>query len=202
MLKYFLFMSRMGRQVQWGIIIGGYIGFNLLQQAANSNPQLWPWVTPILIAYVLFAVLTWLAAPLFNLMLRIDRFGRYALSRDQRVCSNWIGSCLAIGIALALTAWMKHELMYLVFGGMVAVLALPLSAVFGCAKGWPRWTLSAYVAGLMVFVGFVIVQMFTAFAASNQVQMDGSMQWLHSYVIAVVISQFVANGLRMTSVRK
>jgi tetratricopeptide (TPR) repeat protein len=144
MLRYFLFMSRMGRQVQWGIVIGGYVGVNLLQSAADSNPKLSPYVMPVVIAYCVFAVLTWLAAPLFNLMLRIDRFGRYALSRDQRLCSNWIGSCLAIGIGLAITAWAKHDLMYLIYGVMIAILAIPLSAVFNCDQGWPRWAMTAY----------------------------------------------------------
>jgi tetratricopeptide (TPR) repeat protein len=202
MLKYFLFMSRMGRQVQWGIIVGGYIAFNLLRQAADSNPQLSPWVTPILIAYGVFAVLTWLAAPLFNLMLRIDRFGRYALSRDQRVCSNWIGSCLAIAIALAITAWIKHDVSYVLYGVLIAVLAIPLSAVFGCPRGWPRWAMSAYTAGLMIFVVIVIARLFTAFAANDRAALDQGMQWMHSYMLAVVVSQFAANGLAMARVTK
>src|SRR5262249_45363590 len=80
-LRYFLWMGRLSSQVQWAIVLGGFFGYQLLAGVARRNPNLSPWLVPILVAYAVFALMTWIAAPLFNLLLRLDRYGRYALSR-------------------------------------------------------------------------------------------------------------------------
>ncbi len=84
MLAYFLWMSRLSQRARWGVVLGGYFGYQLARSLASSNPSLSPWLMPIIIAYIVFALLTWYAYPLFNLALRINKFGRYALTRDQR----------------------------------------------------------------------------------------------------------------------
>src|SRR5262249_35174190 len=76
MLKYFLWMSRFSNRAQWGIILGAYFGNRLLSALAHSNPDLAPWILPLRILYVCFALMTWMASPFFNLLLRINRFGR------------------------------------------------------------------------------------------------------------------------------
>jgi tetratricopeptide (TPR) repeat protein len=195
MLRYFLFMSRMSRQVQWGIVVGGYLAYQLLHQVSQSHPQLSPWVTPILIAYNVFAVMTWLSGPLFNLMLRIDKFGRYALSGDQRACSNWVGVCLLIVIGVAAMWFMHHDLIFLLGAALVAIMAIPISAVFRCDEGWPRWTMTGYSMILVLLLTGVFILMLGG-------QFDIGLTLLKTYVVAVVAAQFVANGLAMASVKK
>jgi tetratricopeptide (TPR) repeat protein len=48
MLRYFLFMSRMSRQVQWGIILGGYFGYQALATASRDSPGVRPYVVPVM----------------------------------------------------------------------------------------------------------------------------------------------------------
>ena len=60
---------------------------------ARNNPDWAPWIMPILMVYLVFVLLTWFAYPLFNLLLRFNKFGWYALSRDQR--RRRIGSACA-----------------------------------------------------------------------------------------------------------
>jgi len=149
MLKYFLWMSRFSPRVQWAIILGGYFGNRLLSGLAASNPGLAPWLMPLRILYVAFALMTWVADPLFNLMLRLNRFGRLALSREQTIASNWFGACVLLAL-LGLVGslmngfdidrpWMAS---LLVFG----FLLLPLSATFKCREGWPRNAMAIYTA--------------------------------------------------------
>src|SRR6266851_1639615 len=88
MLRYFLWMGRLGRTVQWAIILGGYFGYRILYDLKEKNPALSPWINPLLVAYFIFAIMTWLASPLFNLMLRLNKFGRHILSREQTLESN------------------------------------------------------------------------------------------------------------------
>ena len=129
MLKYFFWMSRFSRRGQWAIILGGYIGNRALGVLAKANPVLAPWILPLQILYICFALMTWMAYPFFNLLLRLNRFGRLALSREQTIASNWFGSCLLLSL-LGLTGcfllgfnapWLTGAL---VFG----LLLLPVTA--------------------------------------------------------------------------
>ena len=43
------------------------------RSAAASNPEIAPYVTPVLVTYMTFALLTWVGDPLFNLLLRFSR---------------------------------------------------------------------------------------------------------------------------------
>jgi tetratricopeptide (TPR) repeat protein len=94
MLRYFLWMSKLSAGVQFGVIIGGYILNRILTAAAKTNPELAPWVLPLRILYLTFALLTWTADPLFNLLLRLSSYGRLALSPEQYRASNWFGAAV------------------------------------------------------------------------------------------------------------
>ena len=56
-------------------------------------------MTPLLVAYLAFALGTWFAGPLANLSLRLHPFGRLALARDERIASSWIGGFLLAAVA-------------------------------------------------------------------------------------------------------
>lgn len=148
MLRYFLWMSKLSSGAQWAIILGGYFGYRFLSGFARDNPEWAPWILPVKILYITFAVMTWIADPLFNLALRMNRFGRLALSDEQTVSSNWIGGCILAAL-LSLSGW-------LVFGNEWALLSalvfgltvLPLAGTFKCRDGWPRTVMAIYTASL------------------------------------------------------
>ena len=58
MLRYFLWMSKLSQKAQWGIILGAYFGNRILSGVSKSNPELAPWILPIKILYLVFAILT------------------------------------------------------------------------------------------------------------------------------------------------
>jgi hypothetical protein len=87
-LGYFLWMSRLSDKAQWAVIIALFMGARFLRALAKANPALLPYLAPLVAVTLLFVVMTWVADPLFNLMRRLDRFGRLALSREQVVASN------------------------------------------------------------------------------------------------------------------
>ncbi len=153
MLKYFLWMSKLSRQAQWAIILVGYFGNNALGSLARSNPALAPWVFPLRALYLVFAVLTWTAYPMFNLMLRLNRFGRLALTPEQNVEANWVGAAffLALG-SLGGCLIMGFESPWVMSLAVFGLLLLPLSGLFRCADGWPRKTMIA-VATVLVLLG-------------------------------------------------
>ena len=126
MLAYFLWMARLSNAARWGVIIGGYFGAKFLSGLARNNPEWAPWIMPFTMLYLVFVLLTWFAYPLFNLLLRFNKFGRYALSRDQRRASNWFGLCLAVFVvAVVANVAFGVPIAFLVAGFAVG-MALPL----------------------------------------------------------------------------
>ncbi len=163
MLRYFLWMSTLSGKAQWAVLLGILFGRRILAGIARSNPTLAPWIWPLIVALLVFVYLTWIADPLFNLMLRLNRFGRLALSRDQRVASNWVGLCVLgatlSAVALAATRdlfWYGHVLIYF------AVLIVPISATFQTPRDWRRLLLGTYTTllalmGMVFFLGFALI---------------------------------------------
>jgi Flp pilus assembly protein TadD len=193
MLKYFLWMAKFGRRGQWGIILGGYIGNQLLGVLARMYPGMAPWILPLRILYLCFAIMTWMAYPLFNLLLRLNRFGRLVLSREQTVASNWFGLCLLlalIGLTGALVQGLESiwTLVALVFG----LLLLPVSSVFRCNSGWPRNTMAGVTIGVAVLGMSVLAQ----YKFANGL-VDSSESLIALFAICAVGSTWLANFLAM-----
>ncbi len=196
MLKYFLWVAKLSDRARWGILIGGYIGNRMLGEASRSNPAWSPWIDPIRVLYITFALLTWLAYPLFNLMLFFHPQGRHALSKDQREQASWIG--LLLGLALAAVAvwfFLGKQSIFLLAALVVALLSIPTMAVFGCARGWPRLTMVAITLALAaagLFAVFVILLM----DPSPRSPMGASAKLaLGFFFIGLFATQFLANWL-------
>ncbi|OWK43309.1 TPR repeat-containing protein [Fimbriiglobus ruber] len=169
-LRYFLWMSRLSPQARWGVVIGLLVGQQAAAAVAKSNPELAPFLEPLLIAYVVFVVTTWTARPLSNLVLRLSRFGRLALSREQRATSNLVGGCVLVslvGVGIGIVEPAPYDwpgwLMALAF----MILLLPLGSIFSCPSGWPRVVMVVYtlvmflvaVAGVGLFAfGFYLAE--------------------------------------------
>jgi len=149
MLRYFFWMSSLTPQVQWGVIIGGMMISRLLRTAARENPALAPYVLPVLILYGLFVFLTWTSKPLFNLLLRLDPFGRLALSKEQIAASNGVAACLLGALVFTLLAFPLNSPALLMLGIGSGMLLLPVSGVFSARAGTPRIVLGVYTGVLI-----------------------------------------------------
>lgn len=182
---------------------GGYFGMRILDGFGDRNPEWEPWLLPVKIAYLVFAVMTWIADPLFNLLLRLNRFGRLALSREQVVASNWLGGCLLISLAMlaAYLATGNPAASWGAFG--FGVLALPVSVVFRCQRGRPRWLMSLYTAAMALLILGKFVPLFIATLTPDAVWPEGLLQAAmglvrfcqEAFLWSVVGSFWVANIL-------
>jgi len=189
MLKYFLFMSRLGSGAQWAIMIGGYVGYRALSNAADTNPNLEQWVWPILWAYIAFAISTWLSSTLFNLMLRFHPFGKHVLSRDERLTSNFVATAMGLAIVSGLTGWWLDQVWLITLAIVSAGLSLPLSLLLSCDKGWPRWAMSAILGAVgLVGTGAVLL-------TYNDGGEKGSSALFTLFLYGCILSQFAGVGL-------
>jgi hypothetical protein len=191
MLRYFLFMARLDRRVQLGIVIGLYLAYRGLFAVSEQNPGMRPFVLPLLIAYGIFALLTWLAYPLFNLLLRLDRFGRYALSTDQRHGATLLGIWLLATALLAGIGWYERSTLLLLVSLVLGLSCLPSSAIFRCPNGWPRLVMAAYTLAIAA-IGLIALLVPTQ---------DGNDNLFTLFCYGILASTFVAGWLTQARVK-
>lgn len=130
MLRYFFWMSKLQGRTQWVLILGAVFGIRALRSIGRSHPGFEPVAVAISAIYILFVAATWLARPLFDLLLRLDSFGRLCLSEEQVRGSNWLGATLAMaaGFLAAYFATGNDLMLSGALGGLA--LCLPVSGVY------------------------------------------------------------------------
>jgi tetratricopeptide (TPR) repeat protein len=191
MLKYFLWMARFSRRGQWGIVLGGYFGYRILGAIASNNPGLAPWVLPLQILYIAFALMTWLAYPFFNLLLRLNKFGRLVLSREQTVATNWLGLCLLLAlIGLAGCGVRGFDSPWFIMAVVFGLLLLPVSAIFKCPAGWPRNVMAVLTIGMTLLGLAALAQFFT-----ERGSLDTAKGLLTLFAVCVMASTWFGNFL-------
>lgn len=155
MLGYFLWMSRLSGKAQAGLLVGAYVLVRILSTLARQSPALKPVVLPIVLFYMIFVFLSWTAGPIFDLLLRLNRFGRLALNDEQIRASNWVGGLFGSAVLL-IAAWAlsgcSHSILLLP-AAFCAMMTLPVSATLNCPRGGRRifltiWTLALAVLAL------------------------------------------------------
>jgi tetratricopeptide (TPR) repeat protein len=204
-LMYFLWIDKFRSRGQWAIVIGMYLVVNVLRRVANSNPALEPWVTPIIIAYTIFAISTWMAVPLFNLTLLLDPFGRLALRRREKITAAWIGACVLGALACVIIYFVWGTYGSLPAAVVFGLLIPPLSQINNCQPGWPR-------ASMITITVFLAVLGFSGAAAMwlsghGESRPDKLLNGLGilavtGFLIGAVASQFIANWLGRVQPRR
>ena len=201
MLAWFLWMSRLTPGTRWVLILGAFFGQRFFRQRAQNSPELAPILWPLLFAYFGFVLLTWLSPSLFNLLLRFDRFGRYALAADQIRGANVLAGCLIVTLA-CLIAWLVTGNEVLFYGTlMFAVLALPASAIYVCESGWPRTVMTAITLGLLA--ALLVVLTVGVFERQFPPVVSKTVGPLVNFLpLAMVASQFAAMFLTQVTPQK
>lgn len=201
LLSFFFWMSRFDTRTQWMIVIGFLVGRIVLARVTQAVPALAPLYWPIVIGYLIFAILTWIASPLFNLVLRLNRFGRLALSREETIASNLLAACLiaAFLVASIPTIWSlaKGQPIDVDFLGAAIVifaLSLPVTNIFRCSEGWPRALQIVIAIGLTLLVatatGSVIFGWpFTSFLLVLSIWGLGLSTWAGMFLAGVTVKK-------------
>ncbi len=149
-LRYTLAMAKLPPKWQIGVILGAWFGNRLLNDFAEANPAARPWVLPISAAYIVFVIFTWLARPIFNLLLLVHPLGRHALSAKEKYESYLIGGCLAgAAVCFGVSLWEEYEHFGLP-ALWLGLLTMPIYLAFQASPGWPRYALMGAVAVLVV----------------------------------------------------
>jgi tetratricopeptide (TPR) repeat protein len=162
LLGWFLWMMKLTGRARWGVILGAYAGYQVLRAISANSPALAPWIMPLLIAYVAFVVATWTASPLFNLVLRLDRFGRLALSREEIVTSNWVGLCVLVSLVSIIGYFVTGRTDFLMGAAASIFVVPPLAHIYTTHEGWPRVAVTVMTLGLAGWAAVIITSLVVA----------------------------------------
>ncbi|MFD1000520.1 tetratricopeptide repeat protein [Ohtaekwangia kribbensis] len=187
-LKYAFWISNFKGQAQWAIIIGLYIGVRVLRGAAENNPQLGVFLYPIIYLYTAFAISTWVITPLSNLFLRLNVYGRYALTKDETESSNFVGIAFGLSVIGFIAALFTGGALFVMLGIYGIAMMIPLSSMYNAKKQSSRTILVIYTIGLAL-VG--IGAMYEFIVTGN----TGTLA--NVFIFGVLIYQWVANALIM-----
>ncbi|WP_196886218.1 tetratricopeptide repeat protein [Aureivirga sp. CE67] len=95
-LKYIFAMGKLSANLQWVVIIGFFILQKVIANVSVSNPEMAPYLNPILYIMIFFAISTWILTPISNLVLRLNPYGRYLLDKEEIMSSNLVGGSLIV----------------------------------------------------------------------------------------------------------
>jgi tetratricopeptide (TPR) repeat protein len=185
-MKYAFWISNFGGKAQWAIILGLYFGIKYLGRLADNNPELAIFLNPIIYLYIAFAISTWIITPLSNLFLRLNVYGRYALTEEQTTSSNFVGVALVIGLTGFGLFLFNDETVYLLMGLYGITMMIPLASMFKPQKQHSKNILIGYAAILaLIGIGAIL------FCAST-----GEVGVLFPiYTFGVLAYQWVANAM-------
>ena len=190
MLAYFLWLGRQSARFQWTFIIGLFVGGRVARSLSESQPALnWLW-WPLLGLLYAFVYLSWTAQPMFNLLLRFNRFGRHVLSPDQRTGASWFGATLILAL-VSLVWWLTSKSQVGFYCTiMFAVLSICVAATFS-RSGRDRTILGSCTAALAVVAAGA-----TFLTVSNNA---AGQVFTISFVLGFIAFQLVANALATRS---
>jgi hypothetical protein len=143
----------------------------------------------ITILYSIFAVLTWIATPLSNLLLRLDSYGKLLLSRSQIEATNVGLALLAVSAGMVGIGLWTGNGAY--FGGALGALALllPVFGTFQAPPGKKRRILGLYTILLTVLGAYALGQAISGQDPSGNLSSIFLLGWIaYTWIANVVIS--------------
>jgi tetratricopeptide (TPR) repeat protein len=183
MLAYFLWMGRQSAKLQWIFVLGTMFGIRAVRTLAEQQPQLGVFLWPVVILFYVFIYLSWVAGPMFNLLLRFDRFGRLVLSRDERHATNWFGLCVVL--TLGGLGWWATGNQFGMLGAIVgAMLSVCVSITFN-RRGKKRAGF-AIATAVMAAIGLGGIAMMLS---GN----ENGLTWLTTFFFGFLGMQLAAN---------
>lgn len=176
MLAWFLWMSRFPPRVQILLVLGIVFGNQILATICNAVPALVPIQGPIVLAYLLFAWMTWVAPTLFNLVLCLSPFGRMALNTKEKVGAAMIAACMLVCVGIGVTGMVATPgedfvTLFWQSGLLFLGLVIPLTTTLR-HEGNKRLLMGAWSAGVAFCMVMAVVALFTMLHQFEEAALD------------------------------
>lgn len=149
-LKYAFWIGNLTKKYQWGVVIGFYALFRVIKIIASQNQALLPILLPVMILLSLIAFSTWILSPVGNLFLRLNKYGKHILTKDEQISSTFVGISMLVSLAGLIGYFVMKDdiwLMVVVFG---LTMMVPLGTMLTKTK---VKDILVYFTAIVAFVG-------------------------------------------------
>ena len=96
--KFYQWCSRQSSRNLWFFIIGIWVLIQVINKVSRNYPKIEPYADIIIYSYIGFVFLTWSINPIFNMFLRFNRYGKYALDKGEKIASNIVFILFALAL--------------------------------------------------------------------------------------------------------
>ena len=160
-LRCLLYLDRFRAWVIWIFMVGFFVGLRQLDRFGLSHPNALVAISIIKAAFWFSLILIIVAQPLFDLVLRLDKQGRHALSPDQTRASNWHAVVLFVALGMGLIWAWKGDFQMRTLAMPTLMLTYAITNTYQATPGWVRARMGwiTILAGALIpvcFVGFIL----------------------------------------------
>jgi hypothetical protein len=192
LLGWFFWLSRFQPSTQIAVMIVAFLALRLINGVAAEYREWAPYLWPVLIVIFGLCMLLGLASPLFDVLLRLDPVGEKSLDEDQRRGANLMLFNLLAPLPLLVWFLMTADGLGIVGWILLTMVALPSSAIYRVAAGWPRWSMTAIT---LATVGMISPLLFASLLGlTNWAEADRS-HWIKLSVYSLIAAQLAATVL-------
>jgi hypothetical protein len=159
-----------------------------MRAAIRAKPELAPFLWPLYGLYFAFVLMTWIARPLFDLLLRLDPIGRVVLSRKQIAASNWVGGALLLAAASLVIGLLTGIPSFYLLAAGSGIMTMPIAGAFNAETPKAKKVLPVYagVLGSLALLAF-------AFSLYN---FETAMIFGGLFLLGFFVYTWVANALK------
>ncbi len=183
-LGYDFKLSKMTKKQVIGLFIGLFMASRILKYIIRTNEGAGGVVAACLAGFLLLMVLsTWLVGPLSNMLLRLNRYGSFLLTKEEKRSSNLVAGSLCVVIASCLLCFYNAKFATLAI--FAFVMMFPFSVIFTPSKY--RYLLRIYAFALAVLGIYSIVEFFSTGVPAVMVL----------FILFFILFLFVVNYLRI-----
>jgi len=128
--KFGLLLGRLSGKNMWIFIVGSYIGFRFLSSYADNNPELQPYLNPLIFGIAVLFLSTWVLDPIMNVYLLSNKYGRFLLSKKDKQTAQYSAIMLLFSIGFGIAfLFTKLEFYFLAMIFFFAML-IPLGTMY------------------------------------------------------------------------
>lgn len=167
-LKYFLWLGKMQEKSRWFFIVGFYLLYQFVLRISDSFPWLSTILMPFIVFYILMAFSSWIAMPVSNAFLRFHPVGKHALTDNEKNASTAVviliaGSILSVATFFILgnSFELTDDGLFVTEGGemlftlslVLIFLMIPVGGFFRTTPGTKARKQMGTMLGLLCFFG-------------------------------------------------
>ncbi|MEJ6792713.1 MAG: tetratricopeptide repeat protein [Lacinutrix sp.] len=158
-LRYAYWMSNKSQKNQYIFIIGLYITYRFALNMLSSS-GLTVIAIPLIVAYLLFALGSWIMDPLSNMILMFDKFGKYLLDKEDKLSGQIMFGLLASSLLFFAIYFVLNKVLFalIIVACLAAILPLTRAALSNDKKSkiinYSYGTLILLVAAFGTSFGF------------------------------------------------